>query len=227
MKRSGGGRPRSARRPAAVPAGEPCPTCGRPLGVCVCDKTPRLETAHDVLILQHPREQDVALGSARLVAAAVPRAVLRVGLSWRSLAQALEVSEADPAAWAVVFPQKTEAELRASHGGGSRYVLLDARGRPRSVRGIAGVVLLDGSWSQAKTLWWRNPWLLKLNRLVLEPLEPSIYGRVRPEPKKEYVSTLEAAAEALDVLGEPESVRQELRKVFRTMVQRARDGAGR
>ena len=37
------------------------------------------------------------------------------------------------------------------------------------LRGLDGVVLLDGSWSEAKTLWWRNPWLLKLRRLVLDP----------------------------------------------------------
>src|SRR5204862_7870678 len=27
---------------------------------------------------------------------------------------------------------------------------------------LDGIVLLDGSWKEAKTLWWRNPWLLKL-----------------------------------------------------------------
>src|SRR5262245_17658419 len=97
--------PRRKRSPPRRFPGEPCEVCGRPTSICVCDTTPRLETRHRLLILQHPREQDVALGSAKLVAAAVPRAVLRVGLSWRSLAAAL----GEPAAvdrWAVVFPEK-------------------------------------------------------------------------------------------------------------------------
>jgi hypothetical protein len=55
------------------------------------------------------------------------------------------------------------------------------------------------------------------------PEEPSIYGKLRREPKKTSVSTLEAVADALVALGEPEATREQLRRLFRTMVQRARD----
>jgi len=55
-------------------------------------------------------------------------------------------------------------------------------------------VLLDGSWKEAKTLWWRNPWLLKLHRLVVNPPTPARLGRLRREPRREALSTLEAAA---------------------------------
>jgi hypothetical protein len=73
------------------------------------------------------------------------------------------------------------------------------------LRGLEGVVLLDGSWSEAKTLWWRNPWLLRLRRLVLNPPHPSRFGRVRREPRREALSTLEAAALLLKQLdGGPE-----------------------
>ena len=78
-------------------------------------------------------------------------------------------------------------------------IALDRRGEPAAdqeamLRGIDGVVLLDGTWKEAKTLWWRNPWLLKLRRLVLNPQRPSRYGRIRREPRREALSTLEAAA---------------------------------
>jgi DTW domain-containing protein YfiP len=73
------------------------------------------------------------------------------------------------------------------------------------LRGLEGVVLLDGSWSEAKTLWWRNPWLLKLRRIVLNPQQRSRFGRVRREPRREALSTLEAAALLLKHLdGKPE-----------------------
>src|SRR5207248_11355610 len=62
---------------------------------------------------------------------------------------------------------------------------------------LDGIVLLDGTWSQAKTLWWRNPWLLKLHRLVLNPPRPARLGRLRREPRGEALSTLESAALAL------------------------------
>src|SRR5580693_4623078 len=78
-------------------------------------------------------------------------------------------------------------------------IVLDRAGRPAAdqdamLRGLEGVVLLDGSWSEAKTLWWRNPWLLRLRRLVLNPRHRSRFGRVRREPRREALSTLEAAA---------------------------------
>ena len=37
---------------------------------------------------------------------------------------------------------------------------------------LEGVVLLDGTWSQAKALWWRNPWMLKCQRVILNPARP-------------------------------------------------------
>jgi hypothetical protein len=89
-------------------------------------------------------------------------------------------------------------------------IALDRRGEPAAdqeamLRGLDGVVLLDGSWSEAKTLWWRNPWLLKLRRIVLNPQQRSRFRRVRREPRREALSTLEAAALLLKHLdGEPE-----------------------
>ena len=109
-----------------------------------------------------------------------------------------------------------------------RVVVVDRNGhvRPLEHHGLAGILVLDGTWSQAKTLWWRNAWLLKLPRIVLTPREPSMYGRLRKEPRRDYVSTLEAIADVLPALGEPEHVRDNLRRLLRTLLQRARD-AGR
>jgi DTW domain-containing protein YfiP len=81
----------------------------------------------------------------------------------------------------------------------SDVVALDSNGEPAAdqaamLRNLDGAVLLDGSWGEAKALWWRNPWLLKLRRLVLDPQRPSHYNRVRREPRREALSTIEAAA---------------------------------
>jgi DTW domain-containing protein YfiP len=197
-----------------------CERCGRPLALCVCDRTVPLATRRRVLILQHPREQDVELGSARLAAMSLPRGKLVVGLSWGSLAQALG-EPAVPSRWAVVFPRKRDANERELPVGG--FALEGNEDERVSPRGIDGIVVLDGSWSQAKTLWWRNSWLLKLKRLTLRPKEPSIYGTLRPEPRRDYVSTLESVGAALTALGESAEVEAGLRRAFRTLVQRARD----
>lgn len=190
-----------------------CATCHRPTVACVCDKIVTFPTRLRVLILQHPQEQDAILGSAQLLLASLPKAQLAVGLSWRNLGHALGEEGADPKRWAVLFPER--------EGNGNKVV--SRRGGATRPSELDGIVALDGTWSKAKTLWWRNPWLLKLNRLSLTPSKPSIYGRLREEPRRELVSTLESVAGALTLLGEPPEIQAGLERVFRTMVQRVRD----
>ncbi len=153
------------------------------------------------------------LGSAQIVVASLPQAKLVVGLSWRNLAHALGEEEVDVRKWAVLFPDR-EAE-------GDRVTT--RKGSPLEPAKLDGIIVIDGTWSKAKTLWWRNPWLNKMNRMNLEPKQPSIYGKLRHEPKREYVSTLESVAAALTLCGESPEVEKSLQRVFRTLVQRVRD----
>jgi hypothetical protein len=204
----------------------PCERCGKPATICVCDRVVPMPTRTRVLILQHPREDDVALGTARLAACALPSCRLLVGLSWPSLEKALGDEPVDRGRWAVVFAGKVPEHATPEQRGRS-VLVLDRRGAVLDAPDLDGVVVLDGTWSQAKALWWRNPWLLKLGRVLLQPKEPTLYGRLRRAPRREWVSTLEAIAETLPALGEPPAVRDELRRLMRTMVQRARDAGVR
>ena len=153
------------------------------------------------------------LGSAQILAASLPRAKIVVGLSWRNLAHALGEDDVDALRWAVLFPDREAA--------GNRVV--NRAGEPLDPASLEGIVVLDGTWSKAKTLWWRNPWLNKLNRMTLAPSKPSIYGRLRSEPRRELVSTLESVAAALTLCGESPEIAAALERVFRTLVQRVRD----
>ena len=148
-----------------------------------------------VLVLQHPQEKREAIATAAASCAALRQARLAIGLSWPNLARALG-RPADPKRWAVLYLGSARP---AAFGLEREVIALDRRGKPSAdqeaaVRGLEGVVLLDGSWSEAKTLWWRNPWLSKLRRLVLNPRGPSRFGQVRREPRREALATLEAAA---------------------------------
>lgn len=148
-----------------------------------------------VLVLQHPQERREALSTAPLIAATLRHARLAIGLSWPGL-QRLVGDAAEPRRWAVLH-------LGAARENGDskrrELALLDRRGEPLAepgaiLAGLKGIVLLDGTWSQAKTLWWRNPWLLKLHRIVLDPPRPARLGRLRREPRRDALSTIEAAA---------------------------------
>ena len=151
-----------------------------------------------MLVLQHPQERREALATAPITVAALRRARLVAGLSWANLARALG-RPADPRRWGVLYLGSARP---ATPGEGREIIVLGRDGEPmadpaRILRSLDGVVLLDGSWKEAKTLWWRNPWLLKLHRLVVNPPAPARIGRLRREPRREALSTLEAAALAL------------------------------
>ena len=156
---------------------------------------PQAENRTFVLILQHPQEKREPLATAAAAVAALRHARLAVGLSWPNLARALG-RNADPRRWGVLYLGSVHPAMLAPAG---EVVLLDRNGEPVEdsepvLRGLEGILLLDGTWSQAKTLWWRNPWLLKLHRLVLNPPAPARLDRLRREPRREALSTLEAAA---------------------------------
>ncbi|MCL2716183.1 MAG: DTW domain-containing protein, partial [Alphaproteobacteria bacterium] len=147
-----------------------CPQCLKPMPLCICDSVTAIENRLALLILQHPQEQDRTLGTARLAMAHLSKAVLRVGLSWPSLAKAYGHPVRDPARWAVLYLGSAAAQ----QGSDADIIPLTRKGEAadnpgRILSEIEGVVLLDGTWSQAKALWWRNPWMLKCQRIILNP----------------------------------------------------------
>lgn len=202
----------------------PCPRCARLPGLCICDRIEPVDTRLRIVILQHPQENDAVLGTAGLVTLTLPKAEIRVGLSWASLDQAVGLVDTNRERWAVLAAVKLGVALPDA-AKDQPVVVIDRKGRVRDLKrhGLEGIIVLDGTWSQAKTLWWRNAWLLKLPRIVLKPREPSMYGRLRKEPRRDYVSTLEAIADVLPALGESEQLRGSLRRLLRTLLQRARD----
>jgi hypothetical protein len=208
-----------------------CERCRKPLALCVCSAVVPVRTSREVLILQHPREPDKELGSAIVAHLALPGSTLRVGLSWPNLAAALG-RPAVAKRWLVLYlgsarPRRGDLGGEPEGRTGSSLVLVDKRGAPQrtdraALAAITGVVALDGTWSQAKSLWWRNGWLLKLQRALLTPREPSLYRQLRREPRRDSLSTLEAIALALAELeGRPELV-DELLRPFRHLLAAAR-----
>jgi DTW domain-containing protein YfiP len=207
-----------------VPAAPPeaaCPNCLKPPGLCVCEAIEPIATRRFVLILQHPQEQDRELGSAWLAHRQLANSRLVVGLSWRSLAAILG-RPVDPSRWGVLYlgPVKASAERPPLAALSARGALLPDQ--EAVLGGLEGIVLLDGSWAQAKALWWRNPWLLKLRRLVLSPDFRSHYGRLRREPRADSVSTLEAAGFCLAQLEDDERILGHLLRPFLLLLQRYR-----
>jgi DTW domain-containing protein len=163
-----------------------CERCRRPVSVCYCRHLPRLSTRTRVVLLQHPRERDVAIGTARMASLCLPEAELCVGVKWsgsKELARAL----GDPARPPVLLsPGKGAVDLAA-----------------HTPAGPVTLIVVDGTWWQANKLVRENPELATIPRYFFTPPSPSEY-RIRKEPDAAYVSTIEALAYVLGVLeGDP------------------------
>src|SRR6476469_634812 len=80
-----------------------CQRCHKLAVLCVCDSIKPIKIRTSLLLLQHPQEQDKALGPVRLPALHFQDAVLKIGLSWPSLSRALGRPVHDPSRWAVLY----------------------------------------------------------------------------------------------------------------------------
>ena len=210
---------------AATAAILDCARCLKPLPLCICDSVTPIQSRLSLLILQHPQEQDRALGTARLTALHFANATLKIGLSWPSLAKALGRPVADPSRWAVLYLGSAKA---ADLDTDAEIVAINSKGElEHNQRGvlsaIEGVVLLDGTWSQAKALWWRNAWMLKCQRVILGPRQPSRYGHLRREPRRDGLSTIEAAAMLIASLEKHPEIAATLNASFERMLARYRE----
>jgi len=161
------------------------------MSVCYCAALPRIDTATRVVILQHPRERDMPIGTARMASLCLTTAELHVGIRW---------ADSVPLARALHDPARPPILLYP--GPGARDILREPP------RGPVTLVVVDGTWSQAKTVVRDNPVLQALPRYAFATPEPSQY-RIRREPRAEYVSTIEALMHVLGVLeGEPARFRR-------------------
>jgi DTW domain-containing protein YfiP len=65
--------------------------------------------------------------------------------------------------------------------------------------------------------------MLKCQRVILNPKSPSRYGRLRKEPRKDGLSTIEAAATILASLEKRPDIAETLNASFERMLTRYRE----
>lgn len=219
-------RPRTAKLKSSHFGGPVCPNCAKPLeptSLCVCELAKPIQSKHKVLILQHPQEPDKVLGTAKMAQLMIPDSKLVIGLSWPNLTKAYGSEITNPKEWAVLYLGSGLASgSKKPENQKSSVIAVDKKGTPLSEEHqsklpetIKGIVVIDGTWSQAKAIWWRNAWLLKLQRIVIIPKAKGLYQELRREPKPEAVSTIESLAEVLNGLGNPESETLKLKEALK------------
>ena len=196
-----------------------CAKCRKEPRLCLCDTLPQAKDLKTrVVILQHPKEKNQPLGSAFLAHLLLSNSVYRAGLSWPNLKK-VTGSDFSPAEWLVLDVGNKKVEIPE----GAPAVILDRKGV--ALPGLdfstrKGIIVLDGNWKQAKTLWWRNPWLSKLHRLVLRPPRVSLYGELRRESRDTNVSTIESIAYALELIEQNPKIQEHLLTPFKELLKR-------
>jgi DTW domain-containing protein len=173
-----------------------CKRCWIREEYCLCAYLPEVRPRTELVLVRHQREAWKSTGTARIAALALPDLKLvDYGDDWepagRELAPLLEGA-------ALLFPIDSDA--------------------PAAAAPIKRLIVLDGTWRQARRMVKRLPGLLALPRLALPPKEEAVL-RLRSSPRVEDRSTLEALADALFLL-EGEAIAEPLHRLHALMVER-------
>jgi DTW domain-containing protein YfiP len=175
-----------------------CERCLRPQNHCLCPLIPSLDSRTRVVLLQHPDEVRHALNTARLAALGLTNAELRVGEVFEDLAGLI----ATPGyRVGLLFPGEAAVALQAYEADERPWLL----------------IVPDGTWRKARKLLYLNPLLETLPRVTLASVLPSRY-RLRKAPGEGALSTVEAVAQALNVL-EGEGRFDELLRPFDALIE--------
>jgi DTW domain-containing protein len=161
----------------------------------VCPEVPTVPTRTELLVIRHQREGWKSTGTARIAALALPR--LRCveygddGLPARDELDGMSLENT-----ALLFPAEPTVEWKP----------------------VDRLILLDGTWRQARRMFHRLTRLHGLPRLALPP-KPEAVLRLRASSFDEGRSTLEAVADALSLL-EGEEAASPLHHLHRLYVER-------
>jgi DTW domain-containing protein YfiP len=225
-----------------------CLRCHRPRSQCVCPSVRPVNNRCAISILQHPREKLHPLGTARLLRLALRQVDLEVcyqltssGVRRRCAeeqglgvlfphAQAVPlrscIQPVPPPTERLFLPPDsaaTERPFSLSNSPSSAQPCPQPPGhplpQPLAPRPPTRLIVLDGTWSHARSLYRHNAWLHGLPHYSIDPDGIDRY-RIRKEPKAHYTSTVEAVVHALQII-EPDTLGLDgLLAAFVTMIDR-------
>jgi DTW domain-containing protein len=166
-----------------------CSTCYLPLEWCICACTPTIHTPAQFWLLMHPDECHKPTNTARLIGASMPHTRL---FPWYRTVPPAGFIE-------LLSDRRFLPYLLVPQGDATLFEGL--RARPWLPDRVPAFVLLDGTWSQARKMLHRSPYLQGIPRMAIQPDAPSIY-RLRCQCCAQHLSTVEVAIALLEQLGE-------------------------
>lgn len=146
----------------------------------------------------------MGIGTAHMAHLALPNSIVRVAYDFTRdpVVQAI-LTQPSSSPVAVLFPGPNARDIAT---------FSQTDGEPLTL------IVMDGTWSQARSLLRSNPALAALPRVAFAPQKPSDY-RIRRQPAELCVSTIEALAEVLSILEPPGLSFDRLLDPFKAMVK--------
>ena len=181
---------------------EVCLRCRRPRTVCWCDAITQVPSKTHVVFIQHPREAKVPISTCRMAHLSLPNSELHIGLS--ALGNPALEALCKRRGVAVLFPSESATDVD---------LLTEA---PETL------VVVDGTWSNAKKVVEKCPLLSALPRLKFFPDQPGNY-RIRKEPEAHCLATIEATAFVLGRLEKSPGRFTPILTAFDAMVEKQLD----
>ena len=182
---------------------EVCRRCLRPASACWCAHVTPRSAGADLVLLQHPREARKPIGTARMAHLGVSGSRLLVGVRFAGLEAVAPKRDGLARRAVVLYPAEDAQDVAAL----------------REVADPLTVIVLDGTWWQARKLWRENPWLHALPAYRVNPRAAGRY-RIRREPAPHCLSTVEAVAALLDALDGRADGHADLLRPFDAMVEK-------
>lgn len=155
-----------------------CRRCLRPASHCYCAHLTPIASRTRVVFLQHPREYRMPIGTARMTNLGLANSELHVAADLDLHPRVHELTER-PHRTALLFPGPGAVEPEAFPDGPP-----------------ATLVVLDGTWIQARKMLARSERLQRLPRIGFTPPAPGAY-RIRREPAAHCLATVEAVVQVL------------------------------
>ncbi|XP_058963546.2 tRNA-uridine aminocarboxypropyltransferase 2-like [Pocillopora verrucosa] len=183
-----------------------CSRCKRPLAVCLCAHFPShfLQISTTIHVLQHPREESRLLTTVPLLEACLSpdKIVIRRGRrfhknDWPDLHELL-----DKPTTLLLYPGPTAENIKTL-------------GEPPLGENY-DIIVLDGTWRQAKDIFHNNPFLCQARQVQLVHDHISEYV-IRTQPNSKSLCTVEAIALSLSILEKNEEIAETLIRPLRAL----------
>ena len=169
-----------------------CLTCLRPPLTCYCRHIQSFDPKIRFVILIHVREAQRRVATGRLSHLCLENSLLLNGYDYSQDARVNAIIENRGNHCVVLYPGAQSINL--SHGTQGENTNLFPSQKELVV------FVIDGTWTTARKIVQRSKNLAALPQICFSPTQPSRF-RLRLQPKDNYISTIEAIHQTIELLG--------------------------